>query len=119
MLRSTDGGRTWANIALPTIPHSTLSDEDPNQSNSLLLTKDGTLFAALENAADTNEQLFRLNAGAASWCVVPGVFGSITSSDVVAPLRSSADDVAWMQSAGNSSHPHVTLHVRSVSSLHC
>jgi hypothetical protein len=119
LLRSTDGGLTWANIELPTIPRSTLSDEDPNQSNSLLLTPRGILFAALENSADTKQQLFRLDPGATSWCVVPGVFGTFASAGVAGPLRSSENDVAWMQSADHASSSPTSLHVRSVSSLHC
>jgi hypothetical protein len=122
LLQSGDGGTTWSNIDLPTIPGSTLSDANPSDDNSLLLASNGALFASLTNPAGTKQELFRLDPAAAKWCVVPKVFGTFTSVGVLGPLRSSGNDVAWMQTVygtTSDSNARTTLHLRTVSSLQC
>jgi hypothetical protein len=122
LLQSTNGGITWANIDLPSIPNWSFRAENPADSDSLLLTANGTLFASLANTASTKQALFRLDRGATSWCVVPNVLGSYATVGVPSPLRSSGNDVAWTQTLDGSSanpQPAMTLHVRTVASLHC
>jgi hypothetical protein len=121
LLRSTNGGETWVNIDLPTIADSTLGSDDPSDANSLLLDPNGTLFASLTNRAGSEQELYQLAPGATTWCEVPRVFGTFASAGSPGPLRTSGNDVAWMQTVYNNSNTNLrtTLHVRSVSSLHC
>jgi hypothetical protein len=121
LLRSVDGGTTWSNIDLPAISGSTLGSDDPSDVNSLLLVPDGTLFASLSNTAGTKQRLYRLDPGGASWCVVPEVFGTSNAMGTPGPLRSSGNNVAWIETVynGNAAKQPMSLHLRSVSSLHC
>lgn len=121
LLRSVDGGTTWSNIDLPAISGSTLGSDDPTDVNSLLLVPDGTLFASLSNTAGTKQRLYRLDPGGASWCVVPKVFGTSNAVGTPGPLRSSGNNVAWIETVynGNAAKQPMSLHLRSVSSLHC
>jgi len=121
LLRSTNGGTTWANIDLPAIAGSTLGSDNPSDFNSLLLAADGSIFASLTNTAGTKQDLYRLPPRATSWCVVPKAFGTFASEGVATALQSSGDDVTWMQSvySNNGSDARTTLHVRPVASLNC
>jgi hypothetical protein len=87
--------------------------------NYLLMAPDGSLFATLTVPSGTRQELFRLKPGAIEWCQVPKAFGS-TLGATVTTMRVTPTDLIWNQSVYPSSGAEVSsMHVASLSSLHC
>jgi hypothetical protein len=127
LLRSNDGGKVWTNIDLPRIGGFSLESGGQSDANSLFVAPTGMLFASLANTGDTAvtgdaaQDLYELAPGATSWCQIRGVFGSAASGWTPSPLRLSGSNVAWSESHYDSTTQvqQTTLHVRSLTTLHC
>jgi hypothetical protein len=121
LLRSTDGGLTWAYVALPVNKAANYSPDSLPTSNSIVLAPGGVIFNSVTSPSGLAQLLFRLSPSATSWCEVPHVFGAtLASSGAVGQLRVSRDDLIWSQTfTSNSGHTTSSMHVRSVSGLTC
>jgi hypothetical protein len=117
LLRSTSSGERWANIALPLIPGTNYSPDSIPTSNALLLAPDGSLFAAVTNASNRREELFRLYPAAASWCQVRGAFTSAIGSDSITLMRVNETELMWLQSTPDGTG--TSAHVEPLASLLC
>jgi hypothetical protein len=97
LLRSTNGGETWTNWSLPSIPGANYGPDSDPQTNSFALVPGGSLFASITTLNEEHQELFRLYPGAHAWCQVPGAFGS-AAPDTMEPLHVDATDLLWSQS---------------------
>jgi hypothetical protein len=119
LLKSTDSGMTWSYLTLPSIKGFNYGNDSVPLDNYLLMAPDGSLFATLTVPSGTRQELFRLKPGAIEWCQVPKAFGS-TLGATVTTMRVTPTDLIWNQSVYPSSGAEVSsMHVASLSSLHC
>lgn len=120
LLRSTDGGLTWAYVALPvnTSPADHLVALSP--FDSLVLASDGAMFNSVVDNTDSTATLFRLNPMASSWCAVPHVFATAPASSFsLSALHVRGSDLIWSQTIAKGGAAITSTHVRSLSSLNC
>lgn len=95
LLRSTDGGATWTDVALPSSPRA---DASP-WSSQLLLLPDGTLL--FDTQSDTGWAL--LHPHATAWC---SVRQPQTTAVGYAPVVTIGDQLWWLGDAGNQPSAH-------------
>ncbi|MGB7652066.1 MAG: hypothetical protein WBL51_02170, partial [Acidimicrobiales bacterium] len=103
LLRSTDGGETWTNWLLPTIPGANYGPDSEPRTNSLVLAPNGSLFASISTPNNEYQELFRLYPDAKNWCQIPHAFGS-TPPDTMEPIHVDAIDLLWSQSSPFHAH---------------
>jgi hypothetical protein len=121
LLRSIDGGLTWAYVALPVNGATNYYPDSTPTSNSIVLAPGGVIFNSVTSRAGSAQLLFRLSPLATSWCEVPRVFGmTLASSGTVGPLSVNRDDLIWSQTlTSTSGRTTSSMHVRAISSLTC
>jgi hypothetical protein len=89
----------------------------------LVLAPDGSIFASVTTPSGQRQELFRLGAAATSWCQVPRIFASSTSStssSTVGPLRVNRSDLIWSESNyPNNATSSSSMHDVPLSRLHC
>ncbi len=121
LLRSTDGGLTWAYVALPTNTSALYNSDYTPPTNSLVLAPGGAIFNSVTSRSGLTQVLYRLSPSATSWCVVPHVFGAtLASSGSVGLLSVNRSELLWTQSlTSTSGHTTSTMHARKLSSLTC
>ena len=117
LLRSTSSGEHWTNIALPLIPNTNYGPDSIPTSNALLLAPDGSLFAAVTDASNQRQELFRLYPAAASWCQVPSAFANADASNSITLMRVNETDLMWLQT--NREGTSTSRHVVPLTSLRC
>jgi hypothetical protein len=97
LLRSTNAGRSWSNIALPLVPNMNYAPDGAPQENSFALAADGSLFAVMQVPATSRVGLYRLYPSATSWCEIPKVIPSPSGNTTISPLRVDGPDLLWNQ----------------------
>lgn len=121
LLRSTDGGLTWAYVALPVNTSASYNSNYTPPTNSLVLAPGGVIFNSVTSRSGLTQVLYRLSPLAKSWCEVPHVFGAtLASAGSVGLLSVNRSELLWSQSlTSTSGHSTSTMHARKLSSLTC
>jgi hypothetical protein len=121
LLRSTDGGLTWAYVALPVNTSASYNSNYTPPTNSLVLAPGGVIFNSVTSRSGLTQVLYRLSPLAKSWCEVPHAFGAtLASAGSVGLLSVNRSELLWSQTlTSTSGHSTSTMHVRKLSSLTC
>jgi hypothetical protein len=121
LLRSTDGGSTWAYVALPVNTSASYDSNYTPPTNSLVLAPGGAIFNSVTSRSGLTQVLYRLSPLAASWCEVPHVFGAtLASAGSVGLLSVNRSELLWTQTlTSTSGRSTSTMHARKLSSLTC
>lgn len=119
LLRSSNSGRSWSNVALPPIPGMQYGPDSVPIANQVLFAPDGSLYASMTLPSGTRQELFRLTPSATSWCQIPKILGS-ASTGTIGTLRVSATDLIWSQVSYTKNQSEVTReHVVALTDLRC
>lgn len=121
MRRSTDVGRTWSYVALPTNRYANYGPDSIPSGNSLALASDGSLFSLVASPSGQRQELFRLAPRATKWCRVRAVFEQpVAAAGLAGPLTTHGSQLMWSQvrylARGGE---RVSRHVMSLARLQC
>ncbi|HEY5050303.1 MAG TPA: hypothetical protein VII50_05340 [Acidothermaceae bacterium] len=104
--RSTDGGRTWADIDIPPVPNRPVGD---GYDGAVIGLPGGSLLATSQDTADA---WMLLRAGATTWCAVATPDTTNQDSVFYGGPRAIGDQLWWLtwanDSTGTTAH-HVAL----------
>ena len=116
-LQSDDAGRTWSNRSIPAFPGQGVQ---PTFGDDLVFAPDGDLLAMVTSPTGAKQELFLLAPHQSSWCEVPKVFGTTTSSGTVESLRVAGSSLIWDQTRYNgSATPPSELDVVPLTKITC
>ncbi len=117
--RSTNDGRTWSYVAVPLIPGTSAGPAGASPGRPLLLAPDGALLTFVSSPSGQFQELWRLNPGATSWCLVPRAVAATASASEVSALAANATTLLWEQTSYGGATPPSTRHVVALSRLRC